>query len=62
MYYREAVGAIVVFNISNPHSLEMAKVWKMEIDTKAKLVGRKLKTPIPVVLLGNKVFLLLLFV
>jgi hypothetical protein len=26
------------------------------------LVGRKLKTPIPVVLLGNKVFLLLLFV
>jgi hypothetical protein len=49
------VGAIVLFNISNPGSLKVAKEWKSDIDIKTRLMGRKLQHPISVILL-SKVF------
>ena len=33
VYYKEAVGAFVVFDISQPSTLEMAVKWKKEIDS-----------------------------
>ncbi len=52
IYYRDAVGAFVVFDMFNPKSFESAKKWKQDIDSKVFLAdGAK----IPVVLLGNKV-------
>ena len=33
VYYKEAVGAFVVFDVSQPATLEMAAKWKKEIDS-----------------------------
>ncbi len=33
VYYKEAVGAFVVFDVSQPPTLEMAAKWKKEIDS-----------------------------
>ncbi len=33
VYYKEAVGAFVVFDVSQPSTLEMAAKWKKEIDS-----------------------------
>jgi GTPase SAR1 family protein len=52
IYYRDAFGAFVVFDVMNPNSFESARRWKMDIDSKVFLRdGSK----IPVILLGNKV-------
>ena len=47
VYYKEASGAIVVYDVSNPKSLESIKKWKNNLD--------KDVPGIPVVLVGNKV-------
>jgi small GTP-binding protein len=53
VYFKEAVGAFVVFDVTQPKTLEMAVHWKKDIDSKVK-VGEDQKN-IPVVLLANKI-------
>merc|ERR1711990_832349 len=50
VYYKEALGAIVVFDITSMKSFEAVQRWKNDIDEKVKLADGK---PIPVVLLAN---------
>jgi len=51
VYYREAVGAFVVFDVTRPMTFEVVSKWKKDIDSKVMLSDGR---PIPVVLLGNK--------
>lgn len=51
VYYREAVGAFVVFDITRPKTFENIQKWKKDIDSKVTLNDSR---PIPVVLLANK--------
>jgi len=53
VYYKEAVGAIVVFDVSRIATFEAAAKWKSDIDSKVT-VGVEEK-PIPVILLANKI-------
>ena len=55
VYYREAVGAFIVFDLTRHSTLETVKKWKQDIDTKVRLQDN-FESPIPVVLLANKVF------
>ncbi|KAJ5071332.1 ras-related protein rab-32 [Anaeramoeba ignava] len=52
VYYKEAAGAFVVFDVTRPETFEGVKKWKQDIDSKVFLPNKK---PIPVVLLANKV-------
>lgn len=54
-YYRHAVGAIVVFDITQVGTLENSKKWKADVDDKVLLRNGD---NIPVVLLANKVKLI----
>eukprot|EP01113_Clastostelium_recurvatum_P010455 TRINITY_DN15203_c0_g1_i1.p1 TRINITY_DN15203_c0_g1~~TRINITY_DN15203_c0_g1_i1.p1 ORF type:complete len:220 (-),score=31.64 TRINITY_DN15203_c0_g1_i1:84-698(-) len=47
VYYREAVGAMVVFDVTRPPTFEAVEKWKRDLDN-------KLGTDLPVVLLANK--------
>ena len=49
-YYRHAVAAIVVFDITNPLSLENARKWKSDVDDKVFLRNGD---NIPVLLFAN---------
>ena len=51
IYYREAKGAAVVFDITRPDSLEAAKKWKRDFDCKLELVDERIP---PALLLANK--------
>lgn len=52
VYYKEAVGCILVFDVTRPASFEAVSKWKTDLDSKVQLPnGGK----IPCVLLGNKV-------
>jgi len=53
VYYKEAVGAFVVFDVTRVATFEAAAKWKSDIDSKVR-VGVEEK-PIPVVLLANKI-------
>ncbi len=53
VYYKEAVGAFVVFDVTRVATFEAAAKWKSDIDSKVR-VGVE-ERPIPVVLLANKV-------
>lgn len=52
MYYKEAVGAIVVFDITRQATFEAVQKWKADIEAKVFLPDDR---PIPCVLLANKV-------
>ena len=52
LYYQEAVGAVVVFDVGRKSSYEMAPVWKKDIDMKVVASENR---PIPCLLIGNKV-------
>jgi hypothetical protein len=52
VYYKEAVGALVVFDVTRVTTFEAVTKWKNDIDAKVLLPDNK---PIPVVLLANKV-------
>lgn len=52
VYFQEAVGALVMFDVTRSNSLDMVKDWKSDIDTK---VFTSQGTPIPCLLLGNKI-------
>jgi len=51
VYYREAVGAFVVFDVTRISTFEAVNKWKNDLDTKVMLPSGK---AIPTVLLGNK--------
>ncbi|KAJ5072149.1 ras-related protein rab-32 [Anaeramoeba ignava] len=51
VYYNEAVGAFVVFDVTRMDTLENVKKWKNDIDSKTFLPDGSV---IPVVLLANK--------
>jgi small GTP-binding protein len=51
MYYQGAVGAFVVFDVSDLKSLEAALIWKRDVDQKVVTTQH---SPIPILLVGNK--------
>jgi len=56
VYYKEAVGAFVVFDVTRISTYEAVKKWKSDIDVKVTIPGTS--DPIPVVLLANKIDLI----
>eukprot|EP01124_Arcella_intermedia_P034378 TRINITY_DN8511_c0_g1_i1.p1 TRINITY_DN8511_c0_g1~~TRINITY_DN8511_c0_g1_i1.p1 ORF type:complete len:231 (-),score=30.52 TRINITY_DN8511_c0_g1_i1:56-715(-) len=53
VYYKEAVGAFVVFDVTRHSTYEAVKKWKSDIDSKVAIPNST--QPIPVVLLANKI-------
>lgn len=51
-FYQNAVGAVVVVDITNKATLKAAELWKQDIDAKVFVGGTN--TPLPVMLLLNK--------
>ncbi|XP_064412029.1 ras-related protein Rab-32 [Latimeria chalumnae] len=51
VYYKEAVGAFVVFDVTRESTFEAVSKWKHDLDSKVKLQNG---SPIPAVLLANK--------
>ncbi|XP_061904789.1 ras-related protein Rab-32 [Entelurus aequoreus] len=51
VYYREAVGALVVFDITRASTFDAVLKWKDDLDSKVTLNHGR---PIPAVLLANK--------
>lgn len=55
VYYKEALGAFVVYDVTRPATFEGVTKWKNDIDKKVKLPEKWGGGDIPVVLLANKV-------
>jgi len=53
VYYKEAVGAMVVFDVTRLSTFEAATKWKEDIDSKVSVGVEEKK--IPVLLLANKI-------
>ncbi|TSL04359.1 Ras-related protein Rab-38 [Bagarius yarrelli] len=51
VYYREAVGALIVFDVTRASTFDAVPRWKDDLDTKVTLSNGK---PLPAVLLANK--------
>jgi len=51
VYYRDAQGALLVYDVTQKKTFENVIKWKREIDEKVELEDGR---PIPVLLLGNK--------
>ena len=51
VYYKEAHGAFIVFDVTRDETFDLAQRWKKDIDNKVTLPNGD---PIPVVLLANK--------
>jgi GTPase SAR1 family protein len=51
VYYRKAVGGIIVFDLSRKVTLDYALKWKKDIASKVELPNGD---PIPCILIGNK--------
>ena len=52
VYYKEAVGAFIVFDVTRVSTFEAVQKWKHDIDSKVHLPNGD---QVPVVLLANKV-------
>lgn len=52
VYYKEASGAIIVFDVSRSATFDGVTKWKADLDAKIRLTDGR---PIPAVLLANKV-------
>ena len=52
VYYKEAVGAFIVFDVTRVNTFESVAKWKSDLDSKVQLSDG---SPIPCVLLANKV-------
>lgn len=51
VYYRGAMGAMVVFDVTNSSTLKGAEDWKKDLDSNVLLDSGR---PVPAVLLANK--------
>lgn len=51
VYYKEAVGAFIVFDVTRPATFDSVANWKSDLDSKVVLPDG---SPIPCVLLANK--------
>lgn len=51
VYYKDAVGAFLVFDVNRPKTFESVRRWKTDLDTKVSLSDG---TNIPCLLLANK--------
>ncbi|XP_001362365.1 ras-related protein Rab-38 [Monodelphis domestica] len=51
VYYREAMGAFIVFDVTRPATFEAVTKWKSDLDAKLTLPNGK---PVSAVLLANK--------
>ena len=51
VYYKEAVGAFIVFDVTRMDTFKAIDKWKADLDTKVLLPDGR---PIPCVLIGNK--------
>ncbi|XP_066522706.1 ras-related protein Rab-38 isoform X1 [Hoplias malabaricus] len=51
VYYREAMGAFIVFDVTRPNTFEAVVKWKEDLDAKLGVDGEK---AVPAVLLANK--------
>eukprot|EP00063_Salmo_salar_P088059 XP_014062894.1 PREDICTED: ras-related protein Rab-38-like isoform X3 [Salmo salar] len=51
VYYREAVGALVIFDMTRASTFQAVLKWKGDLDSKVALGNGR---PVPAVLLGNK--------
>ncbi|XP_078496363.1 ras-related protein Rab-38-like [Lissotriton helveticus] len=51
LYYRDAVGAFIVFDVTRASTFEAVPRWKDDLDSKVSLQSGK---PIPIILLANK--------
>ena len=56
VYYKESVGAFIVFDVTHPGTFDSVRKWKLDIDQKVTLPNTD--DPIPVVLIINKIDLL----
>ncbi|KOB74791.1 Rab32 [Operophtera brumata] len=54
VYYKEAVGAFIVFDVSRVATFDAVLKWKNDLDAKVQLPDG---SPIPCVLLANKILL-----
>lgn len=52
VYYKEAVGAFIVFDVTRKNTFDSVMNWKSDLDYKVQLPDG---SPIPCVLLANKV-------
>ena len=52
VYYKEAVGAFIVFDVTRLGTFECVQKWKNDLDSKVTLSDG---SPVPCVLLANKV-------
>lgn len=51
VYYKDALGAFIVFDVTRPATFDAVVKWKQDLDAKVSLEDG---TPIPCVLLANK--------
>lgn len=58
VYYKEAVGAFIVFDVTRVQTFESVANWKNDLDSKVQLPDG---SPIPCVLLANKVSFVILY-
>lgn len=52
VYYKEAHGAFIVFDVTRLATFEAVNKWKQDLDSKVQLTDG---SPVPCVLLANKV-------
>lgn len=57
VYYKEAAGAFVVFDVTRNATFDAVIKWKQDLDSKVQLPDG---SPIPCILLANKVVFLIL--
>ncbi|KAG0045626.1 rab32, member RAS oncoprotein [Gryganskiella cystojenkinii] len=54
VYYKEAVAALVVYDVTRPKTFEAVAKWKSDLDSKVSLPPELGGGPIPTILLANK--------
>jgi len=52
VYYKEAIGAFIVFDVTRPSTFDAVQKWKTDLDSKVQLPDG---SPVPCILLANKV-------